>query len=154
MPTACEIGCGTGEFGARFHAPCVTTDIKWLPGISVVSDARRLAFGSDSFASVIVCNPWGYGFRRLEEGTGLMAELLRVLRPGGTVIVIGHSSNPNCQWERISDIAESLSKPDATLTVTVERIVAAERFPGHRFSRNDGSPTAPNIEIRIEMSQP
>jgi hypothetical protein len=156
MPTAynhVEVGCGKGEFGTRFYSPCLMTDIEWSPNISVVSDANRLALRSDVFTAVIVCNPYGYGFKR-DAGTRLMEELLRVLRPGGTIVVIGKSTNPWCQVERIQGIAQSLSTPLAEVTVEVEEIIATERFPGHVFCRVDGSLTVPDVEIRVGMRHP
>ena len=145
-----EIGAGTEPIGPRFHPPCVTTDVQKLDGISVVTDAHRLALKTGAFASVILCNPYRYGFKR-EAGRTLMLELVRVLRPGGTIIVVGHSQNPFCQVARIQAIAESLSSSGIVLSVEQKNISAAERFPGHNFRRLDGSATVPDVEIRVRV---
>lgn len=145
-----EVGAGRGDFGPRFYAPCVTTDIRWSPDLSVVCKGESLAFKSTSFSCVVICNPYGFGFTR-EDGKKLMAELIRVLRPDGTIIVIGHWQNPFCQHDRIRQIAESLSTPAARLTVTRRDISSGERFAGHVFQRADGSPTVPNVEIRVRL---
>jgi hypothetical protein len=145
-----EIGAGKEACGPRFYSPCLATDIHPLPGISVVTDGRQLALKSAQFSTVIVCNPYKYGFIR-EAGEALMRELLRVLSPGGTIIVVGKSTNPWCQFDRIRGIAESL--PGVSLTVERQAISAAEKFPGHSFSRVDGSPTVPDVEIRVRVRQ-
>lgn len=148
-----EIGCGRGDFGPRFYAPCVTTDTSWSPGISVVCDAHRLALRAGSFSTVVVCNPYGYGFKRA-AGARLMSELLTVLRPGGTLVVIGNSLNPFCQADRIREIAQSLSTATVPLEVDVEHFVASVRFPSHSFRTVDGTLTVPNVEIRVRMIRP
>lgn len=145
-----EIGAGVAAFGARFHAPCVATDIQRLPGIALVTDAHRLALKSQLFSAVIVCNPYNYGFR-MEAGRALMRELLRVLRPGGTIIVVGHSSNKFCQFERIRGIAESLSGEGMSIAVERRKISPDAMFPGHHFRRVDGSTTVPDVEIRVRV---
>lgn len=143
-----EIGAGRGAFGVRFHPPCLATDIRLLPGIAVVTDAKQLALRAETFSKVVICNPYGYGFR-MGEGMELMRELVRVLRPGGTIIVVGHSTNKYCQFARIVTIAESLSGEGMSLAVERRDISPAQDFPGHHFRRVDGSTTVPDVEIRV-----
>jgi hypothetical protein len=146
-----EIGAGCEPCGPRFYAPCLATDIQWLPGIAAVTDAHSLAFTSAAFSVVIICNPYNYGFKR-EAGKTLMRELVRVLRPGGTIVVVGHSSNGFCQFDRIRSIAESLSADGMSLAVE-RRDISADVFPGHSFLRADGSTTVPNVEIRVMVQE-
>ena len=145
-----EIGAGLVAFGQRFHPPCLTTDIQLLPGIALVTDGHHLALKSTEFSAVILCNPYRYGFVR-EAGKALMRELVRVLRPGGTIIVIGNSRNGYCQFDRIRRIAESLFADGVSLDVQSRDISAAEMFPGHEFHTVDGSTTVPDVEIRVRV---
>ena len=93
MSANVEVGAGTTEFGRKFFPPCVLTDVDeelvqrhGFQGnrvIDIVCAAEALAFRTQEFERVIVCNPWRYGFRREEDSHRPFAQ-----RPGGARLPI------------------------------------------------------------------
>jgi demethylmenaquinone methyltransferase/2-methoxy-6-polyprenyl-1,4-benzoquinol methylase len=102
-----DIACGTGDL-ARLFAPrvgaagCVTlTDINaamlrkgrdrlidaGVMAPAVQCDAERLPFAAGSFDCVCV----GFGLRNMTRKEAALAEMRRVLRPGGRVLVLEFS---------------------------------------------------------------
>jgi SAM-dependent methyltransferase len=105
-----EIGIGTGRIAlplARAGASIVGVDISRemlrklvekadTSGLAIViADATRLPFGSDTFASAIAAHV----FHLIPNWTVAVAELLRVVRPGGIVLATrGGGHGP--EWAR------------------------------------------------------
>jgi len=97
LPFPClEIGCGEGSNLARLarHGDPVGLDLypertrfaaRAVPGARVlVGDAARLPFADGAFAAVLVRDL----FHHLETPRVAAAEAVRVLRPGGTLLVL------------------------------------------------------------------
>ena len=78
-------GAGGGVTGLDFSRPMLdrarrkAPDIEWVEG-----DAMALPFGDGSFDAVTI----GFGLRNLDDAAGGLAELRRVLRPGGRLAVL------------------------------------------------------------------
>lgn len=116
----------------------------------MVTDAYAIAASKATFPRVLICNPYPFGFKR-EKGEQLILEILRVLRRPGEVILLTHSSNPWCQPERVERIVSSLEGQVGSVTMTVQEIAASAAFPGHSFSKVDGSVTQPNLQITLTV---
>ena len=97
-----DVACGTGdlsiELAAGARAMVVGTDF-CRPMLSVAQgkstsipfiegDAMDLSFADDSFDAVTIA----FGLRNLSNVAGGLAELARVLRPGGRLVVLEFSS--------------------------------------------------------------
>lgn len=102
-PDVLEIGVGPGhllaELDARgFHAVGLDRSPAMLRrarqrGTVVGGDARALPFAPDSFDSILVTFPSGYIY-----GVAFWAEIARVLRPGGAVVILEGASSQTRLW--------------------------------------------------------
>jgi demethylmenaquinone methyltransferase / 2-methoxy-6-polyprenyl-1,4-benzoquinol methylase len=92
-----DLGCGTGKLGGMMAARCrvVGVDLSWemlrlarrrdpFGTTFVQGSAFRLPFRPGSFDACVS----GFMLRNLEDLPGALAELARVLRPGGCVVLL------------------------------------------------------------------
>ena len=114
---ALDVCCGTGDItqrlarsgaqvtGLDFSAPMLDvarqrnaagntsgSRLEFIQG-----DAQKLPFATDSFDAVTV----GYGLRNLASWETGLAELHRVAKPGGRVLVLDFGKPDNALWRRI-----------------------------------------------------
>ncbi|WP_163540735.1 demethylmenaquinone methyltransferase [Occultella kanbiaonis] len=66
----------------------------------VVGDAMALPFASDSFDVVTI----SFGLRNVADTAAGLAEMLRVTRPGGRIVICEFSTPPNPAWRGMYDI--------------------------------------------------
>jgi demethylmenaquinone methyltransferase/2-methoxy-6-polyprenyl-1,4-benzoquinol methylase len=78
---ACDFSLGMLTVGARKPAPGVRF---------VAGDALELPFGSESFDAVTI----SFGLRNVADADAALAEMLRVTRPGGRLVVCEFSHLP------------------------------------------------------------
>jgi demethylmenaquinone methyltransferase/2-methoxy-6-polyprenyl-1,4-benzoquinol methylase len=78
---ACDFSIGMLTVGARKPAPGVRF---------VAGDALELPFGSESFDAVTI----SFGLRNVADADAALAEMLRVTRPGGRLVVCEFSHLP------------------------------------------------------------
>ena len=88
-----EIGSGTGVISEVFP-DVITSDMKLLPFIDLVLDAEELPFADNSLRAVFAINV----FHHLPNPRAFFAEMLRVLRPGGGVVLIEPFYGPIASW--------------------------------------------------------
>jgi SAM-dependent methyltransferase len=78
-----EIGGGSGNLrGALPNA--ISLDVQWAPWLDVVADAHCLPFEASSFANIVMLDV----FHHLSYPTRFLQEAMRVLRPGGRLVMI------------------------------------------------------------------
>ena len=66
---------------------------------SAAADAQRLPFADASFDGVSIC----YGLRNVEDRGRALGEFLRVLKPGGGLVILEFSRPPSALFRRFYD---------------------------------------------------
>ena len=76
---------------ARQKRPRRQADVRWMQG-----DAQALPFRDGAFDRVVI----GFSTRNLSDLTAGLREMIRVLRPGGQLVILetGRPSNPLLRW--------------------------------------------------------
>jgi ubiquinone/menaquinone biosynthesis C-methylase UbiE len=83
-----------------------------------VGNALHLPFQADSFDRVVT----RYSFHHMQDPGQVLAEMVRVCRPGGRIIVIDATPAPECQEGY--DRAETLRDPSHTSALTLPQLVS------------------------------
>jgi demethylmenaquinone methyltransferase/2-methoxy-6-polyprenyl-1,4-benzoquinol methylase len=106
---ALDVCCGTGDIAAELAksgAEVTGCDFSRemleaagkTGGIPLIQgDAMRLPFRDESFHVVTI----GYGLRNLADFDAGLRELLRVLRPGGRLLILDFGKPPNALWRAV-----------------------------------------------------
>lgn len=149
-----EVGAGSGKFGEKFHKECYLTEIdsRHKKHVHYICSAMDLPWTDARFDLVIACNPFEYGFASLEAGKALLAEFLRVLRPPGRVLIIGHEQNPWCDIDQIqSTVQHFIESQGIKIQLQAEVISPGKEYPGHTFQTCGvaARPTFPNRRYTI-----
>jgi len=155
-----ELGAGCGDFGKRYYLECCLTDNDiglrdlCLPcRIDCFCDANSLPFSENSFDRIIICNPYNYGFRELNEAKLLLNELVRILKDDSSIIIIGHESNKFCTPKQVRKrIGEISSHINADIRFSAENIDAKRLYHGYRFLTVGGKrETVPNRRMTLDV---
>lgn len=158
-----ELGAGCGDFGKLYFPECYLTDkdteliedclkVLGFPcRIDCFCDANNLPFPENSFDRVIMCNPYGYGFRELDEVEILLNELVRILKNDSSIIIIGHEKNPFCAPKRVKSRIKDISlQTNADIRFSVEDIDSEKEYPGYNFRLiEEKRKTVPNKRITL-----
>lgn len=83
-----------------------------------IGNALHLPFQANSFDRVVT----RYSFHHMQEPERVLAEMVRVCRPGGRVIVIDATPTPECQ--KNYDRAETLRDPSHTSALTLHQLLS------------------------------
>lgn len=83
-----------------------------------IGNALHLPFQGNSFDRVVT----RYSFHHMQEPEKVLAEMVRVCRPGGRVIVIDATPAPECQ--KNYDRAEMLRDPSHTSALTLHQLLS------------------------------
>lgn len=156
-----EIGSGCGNFGQIFHPKCYLTDydleLEKICGechIDWFCSAYELTWKNDRFDSIIMCNPYKYGFHKDEDAEKLMLEILRVLKKNkGKIIMLCHHTNKYCNPHKVKKQIDLLLAKYESLNLKVESTLIDSRteYEGYIFKRIDGGQTFPNYKIIIHV---
>jgi len=88
-----EIGSGAGIL-REIYSDVITSDIKFLPFVDVVLSAERLPLADNSVRAIYGVN----AFHHLRSPRTFFREILRVLHPGGGVVLIEPFYGPVARW--------------------------------------------------------
>lgn len=145
--TILDLAAGTGTSSVPFAeagALVFPTDISMgmltvgktqQPGLGFVAgDALQLPYADESFDAVTI----SYGLRNVEDTSGALAEMLRVTRPGGRVVIAEFSTPTNPAFRflyeqvalRIVPLAARISSNPAAYGYLAESILAWPRQSG------------------------
>lgn len=84
-----EVGAGSGHFKA-IMPQSIALDIQPSPWCDIIADAHHLPFDDGSVANVTMLDV----FHHFAQPTVFLAEALRVLRPGGRLVMIEPAMSP------------------------------------------------------------
>jgi SAM-dependent methyltransferase len=93
---ALNLGARTSTYGPD----CVNLDLQPFPGVHVRADAHFLPFGDARFDTCILSGVLQY----VRHPAHVAAEVFRVLRPGGHVVVDAPFVQPYCNEKSASDL--------------------------------------------------
>ncbi|MBO9579104.1 MAG: demethylmenaquinone methyltransferase [Microbacteriaceae bacterium] len=98
-----DVACGTGTstaalakrgakvVGLDFSAGMIAEAVRRHPGLEFVAgDAMALPFGDDEFDAVTI----SFGLRNVADPAAALAEMYRVLKPGGRIVITEFSTPP------------------------------------------------------------
>jgi demethylmenaquinone methyltransferase / 2-methoxy-6-polyprenyl-1,4-benzoquinol methylase len=100
LTVACDFSLGMLREGARRQAG--VRDLCFTAG-----DALRLPFGDASFDAVTI----SFGIRNVSDTGAALAEMLRVTKPGGRLLVCEVSHPPNSVLRRLHELHLSVGLP-------------------------------------------
>ena len=87
-----ELGSGAG-YCQRFIPGLITSEVLFIPGISVVADGHRLPFRDESLRAIVFTDV----LHHMPDVRRFFAEACRCLRPGGRILMIEPWVTP---WSR------------------------------------------------------
>ena len=155
-----EIGAGCGNFGKQFYPKCYLTDndtslretcenchIDWFCG------AHELPWSDNRFESIIICNPYNYGFSDNESTERLLNELLRVLKEKSKIILLSTKNNKHCNPQRVQKRVLEFCKnhKDISLDVVVEDVNCNLLYESYVFMEVLGGQIFPSCKITINV---
>ena len=143
---ALDLCCGTGDLTLAFekkgparifssdfcHPMLVSASSKTKRGRIFESDALALPVANESFDLIAVA----FGFRNLANYQRGLAELLRALKPGGTLAILEFSQPPNPLLSRLYDFYSKSILPRVGGLISGSRDAytylpeSVRRFPG------------------------
>ena len=152
-----ELGAGCGNFGEQYFPRCYTTEVASnlncdMAHIHHYCSAYNTGLTSDRFTTVVMSNPFGYGFKEVENAQTLIDELYRLLQQNGKIVIICHETNRFCAPDRIEKrLNDDLGFIPIRRPILIEEIDHAVEYPGFEFKQVSGVPTKPNRRITLDV---
>lgn len=157
-----ELGGGCGNFGKLYHSPCYITE-KDEEGIAQCSqnyidfwcDAENMMIPEDRFEEIIMCNPYGFGFKNNEPAQTLLKNIATILKNNGKCIIIANSTNGYARYEKISKEVTTFNQSNqVTFIVESEDIDASQLYQSYEFyTTAKANPTIPNKKITLYVTK-
>jgi hypothetical protein len=161
-----ELGAQCGNFGELYFPKCFLTEYDEFYFaqcdpcfLHFFCDAYDLSrWDEDRFLTIIMCNPFGYGFEAdLDKTALLLLELSRVLKSNGEIFVLGHERNKYCTPSRVKKNIENFNSKQANIHLTLlreEEIDSKNAYPDYKFFKTGGQEeTEPNRRMVIKVSK-
>lgn len=160
-----EIAAGYGDFGKKFYPECILSDkdeqcYNLNISIDLLCDATDIPFSNDRFNLIIICNPFNFGFKKVDDGVSLLKEFIRVLKDKGKILIIGNNANPWCKLERVEKTVQKL-QAEESLKLSL-KIDSAENnsfnpkveYNNYIFYQTGGTnETKPNMRFTIYVTK-
>lgn len=155
-----ELGAGCGNFGQKYYPKCFISD-KFNPQelkatcsahyVTLSFEAHTIPAPDNRFAKIIMCNPYGYGFKDDDEGTILFEELYRVLKKDGKIIILGTKYNSFSKGDKVKRCLKYFDKIKGKQTFTLnEKVINASiDYKEHTFRSSDGKEINPTYQIEL-----
>jgi hypothetical protein len=166
-----EIGASKNCFGKKYYPFCYLTDLSTIEGLPHFTEIVDYNFDNCHFLdyignffeleidrvfnNVIFCNPYGLGFRGQENSKLFLNKAGELLSTGGTMIVIGNSSNAWSNYDNANKWLSRLTEDgelDFTMQISnLETLDETHEYRvNHTFNRlTIGQPALPNQMFTI-----
>lgn len=121
--TNIEFGAGRNDFGKREYPNCYVTDLSYPAKLKSyfqeyhedITDYHYLDNICDfynskferQFENIILCNPYGYGFKGLAGAKKFFDRAGEILVKNGQIHIIGNSTNPWCKKESFDNFIKN-----------------------------------------------
>lgn len=153
-----ELAAGFGNFGELYYPLCFLTDLPNVdsPLLHFYCDARDIHAEDNRFEYLIVCNPYSFGFQNEASALPLLQEWTRVLKNGGSVILIGHTKNAFIQPQRLQKFVGIFNNSQNIVEIKTEicAISAENLYPNYTFYNTDRRfRTIPNLKILLYVKK-
>lgn len=157
-----EIGAGCGNFGKIFFPQCYLTDkddnLKENCDVCYIDyfcDACELPWSDNRFSKIIICNPYGYGFRDDESTEKLMNEVIRVLSNDSELLLLCNNINTYCNPKRVKTRLTTYTQDrlNIKLSISEQTINSKQLYPNYIFRTLLGVETSPKHKITIHVSK-
>lgn len=167
--TNIEIGGGLSRFSKVLYPQSYLTDITFPTGkphfsevndlntvchfIDFECDILKFDFGGKLFDNIIMCNPYGYGFKHNLEGVLLLNKLGGILKSQGCITIVSNKRNP--YTTKIEDLLRNDLHDKINFKFKIEKsdIDSQQEFNNMTFTSCDlKTATVPNERIVLKKT--
>ncbi len=155
-----ELGAGCGNFGQIYYPECFITDMETKSKldeictnhfVTISCDARNIPCESNRFKNIIMCNPYGYGFKDRRDYT-FLNELYRVSLNEANIIILTSGVNrfatPDKVKIRIKDY--NLEHSTTRFMFDYQEIDSEKDYEGYNFFTTNRRKTFPKFKIALK----
>lgn len=164
-----EIGAGKGFFGKKFYPNCYLIDDNKEIGLNYshflslpdysnnlnkchfldyFCDFNQTGFKGKKFNNIVICNPYGYGFKSVNYAIEFLSNVDQILINKGKLTVLSNSRNVWGAYRRVSKYLEqTISEISSNFVLSEKNSIDEEhkyRVDMDYFSSGLEIPTYPN----------
>lgn len=164
---AIELGAGCGNFGQRYFPECFLTDSIPINDLqkqcengchaTICCDAYSIPCPSDRFSTIIMCNPYGYGFNTTKMANNLLNELYRVSKKDAEILILSTGSNRFANPTRVEKRVKeyNVEYPNNRFLCSYTDIDSEALYPEHIFwNVSSTKKTLPTHQIILKCLKP